>query len=187
MMSSGSSIRARQMTGSNVAAMIKVQSRPTIEHNAQGGWQLVFSVGETFDYSTPFRGMLANIANVLSQEVPTSMELPTYEDFRALIGKVDAAIVATPTIYHYDVASTLLRAGIHVLVEKPLAATPDQAGRLVQIAYRHALVLHDGHVEADTNPTRNAPAPSISPAAIALWAAENLFDFGTTDELWDRQ
>ena len=37
-------------------------------------------MGETFDYSTPFRGMLANIANVLSQEVPTSMELPTYED-----------------------------------------------------------------------------------------------------------
>src|SRR5260221_11254631 len=99
MTNSGLSIRARQMDRlsasqgrtfrpaltrkdgkANVAAMIKVQSRPTVEHNPQGGWQTVFSVGETFDYSTPFRATLANIANVLSQQLPTSIELPAYED-----------------------------------------------------------------------------------------------------------
>lgn len=79
--------------------------------------------------------------------VATELEVATFEDYRALIGKVDAAIVATPTVSHYDVASTLLRAGIHVLVEKPLASTPDQAERLVQIAKRHNLVLQVGHVE----------------------------------------
>lgn len=79
--------------------------------------------------------------------VATELQLPTYEDYRDLIGKMDAAIVATPTLYHYDVTSTLLRAGVHVLVEKPLASTPDQAARLVQIANRHSLTLQVGHVE----------------------------------------
>lgn len=79
--------------------------------------------------------------------VATELELPTFEDYRSLIGKVDAAIIATPTISHYDVASTLLRGGVHVLVEKPLASSPDQADRLVQIAKRHNLVLQVGHVE----------------------------------------
>lgn len=79
--------------------------------------------------------------------VATELKLPTFEDFRELIGKIDAAIVATPTLYHYEVASTLLRSGVHVLVEKPLASTPDQAARLVQIAKRHSLTLQVGHVE----------------------------------------
>jgi len=79
--------------------------------------------------------------------VAAELELPTFEDFRSLLGKIDAAIVATPTVHHYDVASTLLRAGVHTLVEKPLASTPDQAERLVQIAHRHNLVLQVGHVE----------------------------------------
>jgi hypothetical protein len=37
--------------------------------------------GETFDYSTLFRKMLASIAEVLSQDAPTSIELPAYEDY----------------------------------------------------------------------------------------------------------
>src|SRR3954470_1441725 len=37
--------------------------------------------GETFDYSTSFRKMLASIAEVLSQDAPTSIELPAYEDY----------------------------------------------------------------------------------------------------------
>lgn len=79
--------------------------------------------------------------------VASELELPTFEDYRSLIGQCEAAIVATPTVHHYDVASSLLRAGVHVLVEKPLASTPDQAERLVQIAARHDLVLQVGHVE----------------------------------------
>ena len=79
--------------------------------------------------------------------VASELELPTFDDYRSVLDKIDAAIVATPTVYHYDVASTLMRAGKHVLVEKPLASTPDQAERLVQIAHRHNVVLQVGHVE----------------------------------------
>lgn len=79
--------------------------------------------------------------------IASELELPAFEDYQSLIGQIDAAIVATPTLFHYDVASALLRAGVHVLVEKPLASTHDQAERLVQIATRHNLVLQVGHVE----------------------------------------
>ncbi len=79
--------------------------------------------------------------------IASELELPTFEDYRPLIGQIEAAIIATPTVHHYDVTSTLLRAGVHVLVEKPLASTSDQAERLVQIAKRHNRVLQVGHVE----------------------------------------
>lgn len=50
----------------------------------------------------------------------------------------------------------------------------------------HVLFL-DGHVEAWSNKTRNPPDPSISPEVLALWDRENVYDIGTTDELWDLQ
>lgn len=92
--------------------------------------------------------------------IASELELPTCEDYRQLEGRIQAAIVATPTLYHYDVASSLLRSGVHVLVEKPLAATPDQADRLVQIAKRHARVLQVGHVER-FNPSWTAVASHL--------------------------
>jgi predicted dehydrogenase len=84
--------------------------------------------------------------------VEQQLSVPTVADYRDLIGRIDAAVVAAPTVLHYEVASTLLRAGIHTLVEKPLAATPDQAQRLVQIAASHRRILQTGHVER-FNPT----------------------------------
>ncbi|MCR9294931.1 MAG: Gfo/Idh/MocA family oxidoreductase [bacterium] len=73
--------------------------------------------------------------------------LETTHDYRELMDSIDAAVVASPTVSHYEVTSQLLRAGVHCLVEKPLATTPDQAQRLVQIANSHACVLQVGHVE----------------------------------------
>jgi hypothetical protein len=59
-------------------AMIKVHSRPVIEPHRKRGWELVLWTGDAFDYSTPFRDMLSDIAAILSQEAPTSVELPGY-------------------------------------------------------------------------------------------------------------
>jgi hypothetical protein len=60
-------------------AMIKVHSRPVIERHRRSGWELVLWTGDAFDYSTPFRDMLTEIATVLNQEAPASVELPGYE------------------------------------------------------------------------------------------------------------
>ncbi|MDQ6808233.1 MAG: Gfo/Idh/MocA family oxidoreductase [Verrucomicrobiota bacterium] len=61
--------------------------------------------------------------------------------------QIDAASVATPTSTHLTVARDLLRAGKHLLVEKPIAANTADAGELAALAARHRLVLQVGHVE----------------------------------------
>lgn len=64
-----------------------------------------------------------------------------------LIESVEAAVVAVPTIAHAEVAARLLRAGRHVLVEKPITATLADAEALVALAAERGLVLQVGHVE----------------------------------------
>ncbi|MBD3161940.1 MAG: gfo/Idh/MocA family oxidoreductase, partial [Candidatus Eisenbacteria bacterium] len=65
----------------------------------------------------------------------------------AVLGKVAAASVATPTTTHEEVALPLLRAGIDVLVEKPIAPDPDAGGRIVEAARENDRVLAVGQIE----------------------------------------
>ena len=60
---------------------------------------------------------------------------------------VNAAVVATSTDAHGEVAGQTLGAGCHVLVEKPITGTPEGAEALAQAADEHGRVLHVGHVE----------------------------------------
>jgi predicted dehydrogenase len=68
-------------------------------------------------------------------------------DHRSIIGRVDAASVAVPTPLHYDIARELIEAGIHVLVEKPLADSEDSGRRLADLAASRKRVLQVGHIE----------------------------------------
>jgi predicted dehydrogenase len=68
-------------------------------------------------------------------------------DYRALIGEVDAVSVVVPTLLHREIAKACMDAGLHVLAEKPLAATVDQARDLVAVAARRGVTLQVGHIE----------------------------------------
>ncbi|MEE8290984.1 MAG: Gfo/Idh/MocA family oxidoreductase [Candidatus Tectomicrobia bacterium] len=70
-----------------------------------------------------------------------------YEDYHELIGLVDVASIAVPTSLHYTVTKDFLEAGIHVLLEKPIAHTMEEASELFRLAELHKVVLHIGHVE----------------------------------------
>lgn len=70
-----------------------------------------------------------------------------HADYKAAIDGIDAAIVAAPTGFHLDIASTLLKAGKHLLVEKPLTHESEGAKRLALMASARNLVLQVGHVE----------------------------------------
>ena len=59
----------------------------------------------------------------------------------------DALSIVTPTITHFELAEALLRAGKHVLVEKPMTDGAEQAAQLVQLAQQNNCVLQVGHVE----------------------------------------
>ena len=63
-----------------------------------------------------------------------------------LLAASDAIVVATPAESHFDLASQALRAGKHVLVEKPVAATLAEADALAGLAQQAGLVLQVGHL-----------------------------------------
>jgi predicted dehydrogenase len=67
--------------------------------------------------------------------------------FEDLLAASDAVIIAAPARAHYDLAAQALRAGKHVLVEKPIAATLAQADELGALAAERGLVLQVGHLE----------------------------------------
>ena len=71
--------------------------------------------------------------------------------------QVDAAVVSVPTVAHYEVAAALIERGKHVLVEKPITATLEDAERLVGLAQKHGVRLQVGHVER-FNPAAEALA-----------------------------
>jgi predicted dehydrogenase len=72
-------------------------------------------------------------------------------DYRSVLDKIEAAVIAVPTDRHHEVARACLEKGLHLLVEKPLAATLEQADELVDLAARRKVVLQVGHVQRYSN------------------------------------
>jgi predicted dehydrogenase len=70
-----------------------------------------------------------------------------FADPGELVGRVDAVSVVVPTSLHCDVALALIEAGIHVLIEKPIADTRAQADRLIAAAAARGTVLQVGHLQ----------------------------------------
>ena len=70
-----------------------------------------------------------------------------YDDFDQLAADIDAASVVVPTDLHREVAGKLLELGVHLLIEKPIAGTTQEAEELVALAEEKNLVLQVGHVE----------------------------------------
>jgi predicted dehydrogenase len=68
-------------------------------------------------------------------------------DYRQALAHVEAVMVSTPTVEHFDVCRFFLENGKHVLVEKPIARTLDEADQLIAIADQNRLVLAVGHLE----------------------------------------
>lgn len=68
-------------------------------------------------------------------------------DFRSLLAHVDLVSVVVPTEAHFEVASACLDVGVHVLVEKPITRTLEEADALIAAAAREGLTLGVGHLE----------------------------------------
>ncbi len=81
-------------------------------------------------------------------------------DWRSLVGAVDLACVAVPTEAHHQVARALLEAGIHVLVEKPITRTLEEADALLAAARAKGVLLAVGHLER-FNPAFRALAATL--------------------------
>jgi predicted dehydrogenase len=89
-----------------------------------------------------------------------SEEVEWTTDWKKLIGRVDAVSLAVPTESHCEIACGLLEAGIHVLVEKPIAQTLAEADEMIAAATRSGALLQVGHLER-FNPALVALRPHV--------------------------
>ena len=103
---------------------------------------------------------VADSVATTAQAVAAELGVPALNDYRELMNKVDAVSVVVPTPLHYSVASEFLKHGVHVLVEKPITETVEQARQLIALAKEHQCVLQVGHLER-FNPAVQAAAKVI--------------------------
>lgn len=82
-----------------------------------------------------------------AQRVAAEHGARVFDSLDALAGEIDAAVLAVPTVDHARVGCELLSRGVHLLVEKPMAASLEEADRLLEAADANGRVLAVGHVE----------------------------------------
>jgi len=89
-----------------------------------------------------------------------------FADPGELLARVDAVTVAVPTTAHYPVAMRAIRSGVHLLLEKPIAARLREGRALVREAASRGLVFQVGHLERFNNAVREAAAVLREPRFI---------------------
>ena len=82
-----------------------------------------------------------------ARKVADELGVEAVADYRSVIDRVDAISIAVPTPLHHAVACAALERGVHVLVEKPIATTVEEASDMIRLAERHGCVLQVGHLE----------------------------------------
>jgi predicted dehydrogenase len=80
-------------------------------------------------------------------QVGAELTVRTVADYRELLGAVDAVSVVTQTPAHFEITRDFLNAGAHVLVEKPITETAQEARELIALAARQKRILQVGHLE----------------------------------------
>lgn len=81
------------------------------------------------------------------QDTASKHRVKFFADYRDMLTQVEAVCIAVPTRLHYEVGITCLKAGVNVLIEKPIAATIAEAESLVNTATECNRILQVGHIE----------------------------------------
>lgn len=95
--------------------------------------------------------------------------VPVVSDWHELLGKVDLVSVATPAVTHSVIVRAFLNAGAHVLVEKPIATSLEEAHHLVELAQRRGLILTVGHQERFVFNRTGLLDQSMQPLEVQCW------------------
>jgi predicted dehydrogenase len=90
-------------------------------------------------------------------------------DWRELLGKVDLVSICSPAVTHAEIVRAFLNAGAHVLVEKPIATTIEEANDLVALAARTGRVLTVGHQERFVFARTGLLDQAETPLQIQCW------------------
>jgi predicted dehydrogenase len=82
-----------------------------------------------------------------AQEVAAEAGCRVFESGEAMVPHIDAVSIVVPTSFHLDVARPLLAAGVHMLMEKPIASTLEDGEEIVRLAEKAGVILQIGHLE----------------------------------------
>jgi len=82
-----------------------------------------------------------------AEEIAQKYQTQALTDYRQLLGKVDAVSIVVPTTLHHQVALDFINHGTHVLVEKPITVTIEEADELIAAAKAQNVLLQVGHLE----------------------------------------
>ena len=95
-----------------------------------------------------------------AKSIATERNVEWTTDWRTLLDRVDAVSLAVPTEAHCEIACRLLETGVHVLVEKPISRTLEEADRMIAAATKGGAILQVGHLER-FNPALVALRPHV--------------------------
>ncbi len=82
-----------------------------------------------------------------AKQVAEQCHCQALTDYQSLLGEVDAVSIVVPTRLHHSIARDFLQAGSHVLLEKPMTVTLEEADNLINIAEQTNTILQVGHLE----------------------------------------
>ncbi len=92
--------------------------------------------------------------------VSSETGIESFEDFSTFLHQIDALSIVTSTPSHYAIAKQAIEAGKHVLIEKPITTTTEQAEELIELAKKRNVKIQVGHIER-FNPALLAAEPYL--------------------------
>jgi len=90
---------------------------------------------------------VADVNREVAKKVAKKFDTTAFFDYKELLSKAEAVIIATPTVTHHKIATDAINSGKHVLVEKPICNKIEEAEDLIKKAEKENLVLAVGHIE----------------------------------------
>ncbi|BCB95364.1 UDP-N-acetylglucosamine 3-dehydrogenase [Dissulfurispira thermophila] len=82
-----------------------------------------------------------------AKEVSNKYGCDAFSDYKAIINKVDALSIVTPTTMHYQMALDCIKAGKDILIEKPITVTVEEANELIDASDKAGTIIQVGHLE----------------------------------------
>lgn len=113
----------------------------------------VIGVGSMGQHHARIYSQISNLIGVVDFDIEQGEKMATkfntdyFSDISDIIGKVDAVSIVVPTKHHLKVASELIKNGINVLIEKPLALNSEESNVLVQTSESSDVTVSVGHIE----------------------------------------
>lgn len=90
---------------------------------------------------------VVDVNHQAAEEIAQKYQTQALTNYRQLLGKVDAVSIVVPTTLHHQVALDFINHGAHVLVEKPITVTIEEADDLIAAAKAQKVLLQVGHLE----------------------------------------